>query len=133
MSDVIMERDGARTEVHPGSVATMQWLGWRIVDRAWPRNASPDAQSYLSVAEANRILDAEAGVQPGDQIAVKPGKDGPVTTNVHQRDLEGVPADWRALGWPQRRSLAKRLSPREPIRNDVDAHRVIEAHLARRP
>lgn len=42
-----------------------------------------------------------------------------------------IPADWRSLSWPQRRSLASKLTD-EPISNGDVAERVIAAEIAKR-
>jgi hypothetical protein len=42
-----------------------------------------------------------------------------------------IPNRWRALGWPQKRSLASKLTD-EPIRDGAIADRVIAAEVARR-
>jgi hypothetical protein len=42
-----------------------------------------------------------------------------------------IPADWRSLSWPQRRSLASKLTD-EAITNGETADRVILAELAKR-
>lgn len=50
-----------------------------------------------------------------------PAQDGPVT----------IPENWRELSWPQRKSLASRLTD-TPIVNGNDANAAIELEIERR-
>lgn len=61
------------------------------------------------------------------EVVAAPAPVAPVSV-VHAVE---IPADWRSLSWPQRRSLASKLTD-EPISNGDVAERVIAAEIERR-
>lgn len=69
-------------------------------------------------------IDAKAA--PMSEAPAEPVKSDPVVSHA-----VAIPADWQALGWPQKRSLASKLTD-EPINNGATADRVIAAELAKR-
>ena len=57
--------------------------------------------------------------------------EGAASTASEAPDEVDIPQDWASLPWPQRRSIASKLS-KKPIRDADDAARAISLELARR-
>lgn len=75
--------------------------------------------SYFRVVKAEAAQEAPA--KAPDPVRTDPASDAPVD----------IPADWQNLPWPQRKSLASKLT-KEPINNGETADRVIAAEVAKR-
>jgi hypothetical protein len=67
----------------------------------------------------------------GWAVAVQEAPAEPVSAVPAVSHAVAIPNGWRALGWPQKRSLASKLTD-EPIRDGAIADRVIAAEVARR-
>jgi hypothetical protein len=104
MSDVMMERDGKRAEVHSGSVALMQGLGWRV---AKPQGAQEPAESVSGGESAPTPKRLPAPEHRSESHSVK------------------VPPNWRELHWKQRCQLASQLSG-SLVKSPDEANRIIE-------
>ena len=75
--------------------------------------------SYFRVVKAEAAQEAPA--KTPEPVKADAAPDAPVD----------IPADWQALKWQQKRSLASRLTE-EPINNGETADRVIAAEVAKR-
>jgi hypothetical protein len=75
--------------------------------------------SYFRVVKAESAQETPA--KAPEPAKADPAPDAPVP----------IPADWKALPWQQRRSLASKLTD-EPINNGETADRVIAAEVAKR-